>query len=356
MKEIIDELNEKGEVIGVIDKDVAHREGRLHRSIHLWLINDEGEILLQRRCADKKLYPNTWDISVGGHVSAKESSIDALFRETKEELGVDLELENVEFFGTIHERLRYDDIDSNELVDVFIARQNIKKEDIIIQKEEVSDISFVSIEEMFRLMDSEELLPHNEEYKRMIDYLVKLKLSLTLRRISDYPKTGINFKDVTTILKDPFAYHLAIDFLASQIPEDVDVIVGPEARGIMFAAPVAYKLNKGYVPVRKPNKLPGETIAQEYDLEYGTDTLEIHKDAIKPGQNVAIIDDLMATGGTMEAIIKLVERLGGNVIKVACLIDLPELGGAKRISNYDYGYLLSESESQKKDKKKIYTK
>ena len=353
MKEIIDELNEKGEVIGVMDKDVAHREGRLHRSIHLWIINDEGEILLQRRCADKKLYPNTWDVSVGGHVGTKENSVDAVFREAKEELGVDLDIENVEYFGTVPERLKYEDIDSNELVDVFIARQNIKKEDIVLQKEEVSDVCFVSIEELFNLMGSDKLLPHNEEYKQMIDYLIKLKISLTLRRISDYPKPGINFKDVTTILKDPFAYHLAIDYLANQIPQDVDVIVGPEARGIMFAAPVAYKLNKGYVPVRKPNKLPAETIQQEYDLEYGTDILEIHKDAIQPGQNVAIIDDLMATGGTMEAIIKLVERLGGNVVKVACLVDLPELGGAERISNYDYGYLLSESEGEKKDKKKI---
>ncbi len=268
-------------------------------------------------------------------------------------MGIDLDLENVEYFATIHERLKYDDIDSNELVDVFIARQNINKEDIILQKEEVSYTCWVSIEELLHLIDSNQLLPHNEEYKKMVDYLVKLKLALTLRRINDYPKPGINFKDITTILKDPVAYHLAIDFLANKINQDVDIIVGPEARGIMFAAPVAYKLNKGYVPVRKPNKLPAETIQQEYELEYGTDTLEIHKDAIKPGQNVAIIDDLMATGGTMEAIIKLVERLGGNVTKVLCLIDLPELGGSKRISNYDYSYLLSENEE---DKKKIYMK
>lgn len=355
MKEKIDELNDKGEVIGVIDKDVAHKEGRLHRSIHLWIINDDGEILLQYRCGDKKLYPNIWDVSVGGHVSTRENSIDALSRETKEELGIDLDLGNVEYFGTIHERLKYDDIDSNELVDVFIARQNINKEDVILQKEEVADIRWGSIEEMFHLMENNQLLPHDEEYKKIKEYLVKLKLALTLRRINDYPKPGINFKDVTTILKDPFAYQLAIDSLASKINQDVDIIVGPEARGIMFAAPVAYKLNKGYVPVRKPNKLPAETIQQEYELEYGTDTLEIHKDAIKPGQNVAIIDDLMATGGTMEAIIKLVERLGGNVTKVLCLIDLPELGGAKRISNYDYNYILSESEEEKV-KSKIYTK
>lgn len=353
MKEIIDELNDKGEVIGVIDKDIAHKEGRLHRAIHLWIINDEGEILLQKRCGDKKLYPNTWDISVGGHVSTKEDSMHALFRETKEELGIDLDLENLEYFETIHERLKYDDIDSNELVDVFIARQNIKKCDIIIQKEEVADVRWVSIEELFYLIDANQLLPHEEEYKKMREYLIKLKLSSTLRRISDYPKPGINFKDVTTILNDPFAYQLAIDSLASKTPQDVDIIVGPEARGIMFAAPVAYKLKKGYVPVRKPNKLPAETISQEYQLEYGTDTLEIHKDAIKQGQNVAIIDDLMATGGTMEAIIKLVERLGGNVEKVLCLIDLPDLGGIERISNYDYSYILSESEEEPV-KKRIY--
>lgn len=355
MKEKIDELNEKGEVIGVIDKDVAHREGRLHKSVHLWIINDNGEILLQYRCKDKKLYPNTWDVSVGGHVGTKENSIDALSRETKEELGIDLDLENVEYFGTIHERLKYEDIDSNELVDVFIARQNINKEDIIIQKEEVSDICWRSIEELFNLIDNKQLLPHVEEYKKMKEYLTTLKLALTLRRISDYPKPGINFKDVTTILKDPFAFQIAIDSLASKIDQDVDVIVGPEARGIMFAAPVAYKLNKGYVPVRKPNKLPALTIQQEYELEYGKDILEIHEDAIKPNQNVAIIDDLMATGGTMEAIIKLVERLGGNVKKVLCLIDLPELGGAKRISGYDYEYLLSESEEEKV-KTKVYTR
>lgn len=355
MKEIIDELNDKGEVIGAIDKDLAHKEGRLHRSIHLWIINDEGEVLLQYRCGDKKLYPNMWDVSVGGHVSTKESSIDALIRETKEELGIDLDLGNVEYFDTIPERLKYGDIDSNELVDVFIAKQNLGKDEISLQKEEVSDTRWVSIEELFHLIDTNKLLPHDEEYKKIKDYLSKLKLSLALRRISDYPKPGINFKDVTTILKDPFAYKLAIDSLASKVDSDVDIIVGPEARGIMFAAPVAYKLNKGYVPVRKPNKLPAETIQQEYELEYGTDTLEIHKDAIKPGQKVAIIDDLMATGGTMEAIIKLVERLGGNVENVLCLIDLPELGGGKRISNYNYDYVLSESDKEK-IKSKVYSK
>lgn len=355
MKEIIDEINEAGEVIGPIDKDIAHKEGRLHRSIHLWIINDEGNILLQYRAGDKKLYPNTWDVSVGGHVSTNEHSLDAVFRETKEELGVDLDIGSLEHFATIPERLRYDDIDSNELVDVFIARQNINEEDIKLQEEEVANICWVSIEELFNLMDNDRLLPHEEEYKMMKEYLAKVKLSTVMRRISDYPKKGINFKDVTTILKDPFAYHLAIDYLASKIDNDVDLIVGPEARGIMFASPVAYKLNKGYVPVRKPHKLPAETISQEYDLEYGTDTLEIHKDAIKPGQNVAIIDDLMATGGTMEAIIKLVERLGGNVTKVLCLVDLPELGGRNRISNYDYDYVLSESDGDPV-KKKIYRK
>lgn len=351
MREIIDEVNDKGEIIGAIDKDVAHKEGRLHKAIHLWIINDDGEVLLQKRCEDKKLYPNTWDVSVGGHVSTNEDSITALVREAKEELGIDLDLGNVEYFGTIHERLKYNDIDSNELVDVFIAKQNINKEEIILQKDEVSDVHWVSIDELFNLIDNNKLLPHDEEYEKMREYLGKIELSLSLRRISNYPKQGVNFKDVTTILKDSFSYHLAIDSLASKIPQDVDIIVGPEARGIMFAAPVAYKLNKGYVPVRKPNKLPAEVIRQDYDLEYGTDTLEIHKDAIKPGQNIAIIDDLMATGGTMEAIIKLVERLGGNVTKIICLIDLPELGGSKRISNYDYSYILSESDEEKENNK-----
>ena len=116
---------------------------------------------------------------------------------------------------------------------------------------------------------------------------------------------------------------------------EFDIVVGAESRGFLFGMPIAYNLKKAFVPVRKKGKLPYETIEESYDLEYGQATLEIHKDAIKPGQKVIIIDDLIATGGTLEAIIKLVERLGGIVVKICCLIDLPDLGGKEKINKYD---------------------
>ena len=122
---------------------------------------------------------------------------------------------------------------------------------------------------------------------------------------------------------------------------DFDIVVGAESRGFLFGTPIAYNLNKAFVPVRKKGKLPYETIEESYNLEYGQATLEIHKDAIKPGQRVVIIDDLIATGGTLEAIIKLVERLGGIVVKVCCLIDLPDLGGKEKIKNYDVETVIS---------------
>ena len=137
------------------------------------------------------------------------------------------------------------------------------------------------------------------------------------------------------------AYRFAIDRMLHELKDlDVDVVVGPEARGIMFAAPVAYGLNKGYVPVRKPRKLPGEVVSESYDLEYGTDALEIHKDAIKPGQKVAIVDDLLATGGTMEAAAKLIEKLGGEVVSMQFLIELESLEGREKLSKYNVNSLL----------------
>lgn len=173
------------------------------------------------------------------------------------------------------------------------------------------------------------------------------KLKSTIRTIKDYPKEGINFRDITTILQDKDTFKIAIDLMKKEIKNlDVDIIVGPEARGIMFASPLAYATNKGYVPVRKKGKLPSKTIQEEYDLEYGTDILEIHEDAIKKGQNVVIVDDLMATGGTMQAIINLVERLGGNVIKILCLVDLKDLKGRDKFKNYNYSYILEFTEDE----------
>lgn len=156
-----------------------------------------------------------------------------------------------------------------------------------------------------------------------------------VRTIPNFPEEGVMFRDVTTVLQDPEGLRLAIDGMQEKIEKlEFDIIVGAESRGFLFGMPIAYNLNKAFVPVRKKGKLPGETISESYNLEYGQATLEIHKDAIKPGQKVVIVDDLIATGGTLEAIIKLVERLGGEVIRICCLIDLPELGGKEKIKPY----------------------
>lgn len=163
-KEMIDEYNFRGEKIGVVDKDEAHAKGLWHKSVHVWILNNKNEILLQYRCADKKLYPDTWDCSFAGHISAGESSIDAILREGKEELGIDVDLNNLNYILTNREHLSYDDIDSNEFVDIYILRQNVKLEDISFQEEEVSDAKYVSIEEFFNLMDDGKLLPHKVEY------------------------------------------------------------------------------------------------------------------------------------------------------------------------------------------------
>lgn len=156
-----------------------------------------------------------------------------------------------------------------------------------------------------------------------------------VRNIPDFPEKGIIFRDISTVLQDPDGLKLAIDSLKEKLKDvDFDVVVGPESRGFIFGTPIAYTFNKAFVPVRKKGKLPFETIEESYELEYGKATLEIHVDSIKKGQKVVIIDDLMATGGTLKAIIKLIERLGGEVVKIACLIELPELKGRKNLEGY----------------------
>lgn len=162
-----------------------------------------------------------------------------------------------------------------------------------------------------------------------------MELKTMIRNIKDFPKEGINFKDITTVLKDKDAFKQCIDEMAEQInSEDIDLIIGPEARGFLIGAPLAYKLGVGFIPVRKPGKLPAETIRHEYELEYGTDVLEMHKDAIKPGQKVLIVDDLLATGGTVYSIIKMVESLGGKVVGANFFIELEFLKGRDMIKNY----------------------
>lgn len=153
-----------------------------------------------------------------------------------------------------------------------------------------------------------------------------------IREIPDYPKEGILFYDITTLVKDPEAYHELITQLADSIRDlNVDVVIGPEARGFVIGAPVAYALGAGFVLARKPGKLPAEVFRFSYGLEYGNDVLEIHKDAIKPGQRVALVDDLLATGGTASATIKLVEQVGAKVVAAAFAIELTDLGGREKL-------------------------
>ncbi|NLC19534.1 MAG: adenine phosphoribosyltransferase [Clostridiales bacterium] len=157
-----------------------------------------------------------------------------------------------------------------------------------------------------------------------------------IRSIPDFPEPGIIFRDITSVLQDKDGLRLAIDKLQEKLSDvDFDIIVGPESRGFIFGVPIAYNMNKAFVPVRKKGKLPCETVSMDYELEYGQATIEIHKDAIKPGQRVVIIDDLIATGGTIEAITKLVEMLGGEVVKIIFLIELEGLKGRERLMGYD---------------------
>lgn len=168
-----------------------------------------------------------------------------------------------------------------------------------------------------------------------------MELKDYIRNIKDYPKEGILFRDITTLLKDKDAFKLAIDKMAEQVKDKkIDLIVGAESRGFLIGSALAYKMGCGFIPVRKKGKLPYKTISEEYALEYGTDTLFMHEDAIKKGDNVLVVDDLIATGGTALAMIKMVEKLGGNVIGSSFLIELEELNGRKEIEKYPINVLI----------------
>ena len=168
-----------------------------------------------------------------------------------------------------------------------------------------------------------------------------MELKDYIRSIQDYPKEGILFRDITTLLKDKDAFKLAIDKMAEQVKDKkVDLIVGAESRGFLIGSALAYKMNCGFIPVRKKGKLPYKTISEEYALEYGTDTFYMHEDAIKKGDNVLVVDDLIATGGTALAMIKMVEKLGGIVIGSSFLIELEELNGRKEIEKYPINILI----------------
>jgi adenine phosphoribosyltransferase len=169
-----------------------------------------------------------------------------------------------------------------------------------------------------------------------MDHLRKL-----IREVPDFPKPGINFYDITTLLKDANGLKMTIDALAAEVEgKQIDTVIGVESRGFIFATPLAYHLNAGFVPVRKPKKLPAEIVSVSYDLEYGQDTLEMHKDAVGEGHRVLIVDDLLATGGTAKAVVDLVEGLGGVVAGLLFVVELNFLGGRQKFDGYDVRSLI----------------
>ena len=163
-----------------------------------------------------------------------------------------------------------------------------------------------------------------------------MDLKKYIKDIPDFPEPGVLFRDVTPLLADKDAYQESIRLLSDFAKEKkVDLVVGPEARGFLFGCPVALALNCGFVPVRKPGKLPREVVSQSYDLEYGSNEIQMHSDSIQPGQNVLIVDDLLATGGTVDAAVSLIEKMGGNIVGVAFLIQLEALEGRELLKDYD---------------------
>ncbi len=171
-----------------------------------------------------------------------------------------------------------------------------------------------------------------------------------IRTIPDYPKKGIMFRDITTLIKDPVGFRLVIDTLTQRYVHahfNFDIVVGIESRGFIIGAALAYTLGKGFIPIRKKGKLPAEVESQEYALEYGTDRIEIHKDALKKDEKVLLIDDLLATGGTAMAAAALIEKLGAKVVEMAFIVDLPEVGGRKKLENKGYKvFTLTEFEGE----------
>ena len=168
-----------------------------------------------------------------------------------------------------------------------------------------------------------------------------MDLAKMIRDVPDFPVKGILFKDITTLIKDPDAFQEAIDALLDhRIDEEIDIVAAIESRGLIFGAPLAYELAAGFVPIRKPDKLPAEKISVSYTLEYGTNTLEVHRDAIEPGQRVLLVDDLLATGGSAKAAVELIEKLGGEVVGIVFLIDLTFLKGVEKLEGYDVFSLI----------------
>jgi adenine phosphoribosyltransferase len=182
------------------------------------------------------------------------------------------------------------------------------------------------------------------------DREVRMPIKSRIRTIEDYPKKGIMFRDITTLIKDPVGFRLVIDNLTQRYISGkikFDVIVGIESRGFIIGGALAYTLGKGFVPIRKKGKLPAEIVSQEYELEYGTDSIEMHKDSIKRGTRVLLVDDLLATGGTALASAALIEKLGGKIVEMAFIVDLPEVGGKRKLASKGYKvFALTEFEGE----------
>lgn len=174
---------------------------------------------------------------------------------------------------------------------------------------------------------------------------ILLNFKSKIRVIEDFPEKGVSFKDITTLIKDKESFKEVVDIMIENLKDkNVDYIVGPEARGFLFGSAVAYGLGVGFIPVRKPGKLPSEVIRDEYDLEYGSNILEIHKDAIKKGDRIAIVDDLLATGGTILSAAKLIEKLGGEVVAMEFLIELEFLNGKDKLGKYNVNTIVKYQE------------
>lgn len=169
-----------------------------------------------------------------------------------------------------------------------------------------------------------------------------MDLKSQIRNVKDFPKTGIMFRDITTLLKNPEAFNFTVNQLLDfTVDKKIDKVIGIESRGFIFGSVLAYKLNCGFIPVRKPGKLPSEKVSISYQLEYGEDKLEIHKDAIQPGEKILVHDDLLATGGTTKAVCKLIEQLGGEVVQVSFIVELTFLRGRDKLINYDVRSIVS---------------
>ncbi len=177
-----------------------------------------------------------------------------------------------------------------------------------------------------------------------------MSIKSRIRTVENYPKKGIMFRDITTLIKDPVGFRLAIDSLTQRYVEGAvkfDVIVGIESRGFIIGGALAYTLGKGFVPIRKKGKLPAETVSQEYALEYGNDTIEMHKDSLVEGTRVLLVDDLLATGGTALAAAALIEKLGALIAEMCFIVNLPDVGGAARLAKKNYGvFALTEFEGE----------